>query len=433
MASSSPFLLSLFFLAFISSTNAIDIKFSKPYNPLILPVKKDDATLQYYSTFNVGSFSYKANAVIDLGGPFLWLNCNGSYRSSSYHAVECNTNECSAAGGSIFCSGCDGAFRPGCTNNTCGVFPYNPYNNSVATGGLGKDNIVFGPRSWKVSNFPLACGIPEQLYGLSKSAQGMIGLGKTPVSLPTQIFSAFNLPRKFAICVPSSGRHERFGGIVFGGGPYYMIPYPKDVSKLLVSTPLIVNPVSTAPVRNEGDASHEYFIGVKSIKIDGKSVPFNSSLLSIDKKGVGGAKISTVTPYTVLHTNIYKALVKEFGKSAASKKVASVTPVKPFGACFDSKTIHSYKTGSNVPVIDLVLQSESVCWRIHDSNSMVRVNKDVVCLGFVDGGSKPTTSIVVGGHQLEDNLLEFDIAASELRFSSSLLLYNTKCSHFKDV
>ena len=40
------------------------------------------------------------------------------------------------------------------------------------------------------------------------------------------------------------------------------------------------------------------------------------------------------------------------------------------------------------------------------ANSMVKVKENVLCLGVVDGGLKPRTSIVTGGHQLEDNMLE---------------------------
>ncbi|KAM1380189.1 hypothetical protein ACFX2I_021950 [Malus domestica] len=64
------------------------------------------------------------------------------------------------------------------------------------------------------------------------------------------------------------------------------------------------------------------------------------------------------------------------------------------------------------------------------ANSMVYVSNDVLCLGFVDGGEKPRTSIVIGGHQLEDNLLQFDLATSRLGFSSSLLFSRTTCGNF---
>ena len=243
-----------------------------------------------------------------------------------------------------------------------------------------------------------------------------------------QLANAFELKRKFALCVPSSSQLG-LGDIFIGGGPYYMLPYTKNVSELLITTPLIINPVSTAPIYSVGDPSDEYFIGVNSIKIGGKVVKFKTSLLSIDKKGVGGTKISTINPYTILHTSIYKAVVKDFVNKAASRKITRVASVAPFGACFSSKTIASTESGPGVPTIDLVLQNKSVYWRIYGANSMVKVKENVLCLGFVDGGSRPRTSIVIGGHQLEDNLLEFDLASSKLGFSSSLLLRNTSCSH----
>jgi hypothetical protein len=83
-----------------------------------------------------------------------------------------------------------------------------------------------------------------------------------------------------------------------------------------------------------------------------------------------------------------------------------------------------------VPQIDLVLQSSKVSWTIFGANSMVQVKSDVMCLGFVDGGLNPRTSIVIGGYQLENNLLQFDIATSRLGFSSSLLFRQTTCANF---
>jgi hypothetical protein len=81
----------------------------------------------------------------------------------------------------------------------------------------------------------------------------------------------------------------------------------------------------------------------------------------------------------------------------------------------------------DVPTIGLVLQG-GVEWTIFGGNSMVLVTKNVACLGFVDGGKEPRTAVVIGGHQLEDNLLEFDLVSSKLGFSSSLLLQNATCS-----
>ncbi|KAK3031176.1 hypothetical protein RJ639_035333 [Escallonia herrerae] len=144
--------------------------------------------------------------------------------------------------------------------------------------------------------------------------------------------------------------------------------------------------------------------------------------------GDGGTKISTVNPYTVLETSIYKAVTNAFVKHV--KDIPRVAPVAPFGTCFNAKNIGSTRVGPAVPQIDLVLQGESEYWRIFGVNSMVNAGNDVLCLGFVDGGLNPRTSIVIGGHQIEDNLLQFDLAASRLGFSSSLLFKQTNCGNF---
>ena len=125
--------------------------------------------------------------------------------------------------------------------------------------------------------------------------------------------------------------------------------------------------------------------------------------------------------------------VQDFVKKAGERRLKRVAPVPPFEACFDSSTVGNSVTGFAVPTIDLVLPG-GVQWTIHGVNSMVMTNKNVACLAFVNGGTKPRmssvkASIVIGGHQLEDNLLVFDLASSKLSFSSSLLLENTTCSH----
>eukprot|EP00257_Ricinus_communis_P017236 XP_015575634.1 basic 7S globulin [Ricinus communis] len=64
------------------------------------------------------------------------------------------------------------------------------------------------------------------------------------------------------------------------------------------------------------------------------------------------------------------------------------------------------------------------------ANSIVQVSDDVLCLGLIDGGSNPRTSIVIGGYQVENNLLQFDLATSRLGFSSLLFGRMTTCANF---
>ena len=315
----------------------------------------------------------------------------------------------------------------------CMDSPYNPI--SSLGGGLvekiGQDFLSVqstdgsNPRRVvSVPNFRFACAPNYILQGLASGAHGMVGLGRSNFDSPIfQFASAFNFPRKLALCLSPSN-----GVVFFGNAPYHFLPNEfDDVAKYLTYTPLILNPDSLiGSFANE--TSSEYFIGVTSVKVNGKPVPLNKTLLSFYGYGNGGTKISTVNPYTVLERSIYRAVVGAFVKALGN--VPRVKPVAPFGACFNIKGVGVTRTGLAVPTIDFVLQSEKVAWRIFGANSMVKVSDDVACLGFVDGGVGPVTSIVIGGHQIEDNLLQFDLEKSRLGFSSSLLLRQTSCANF---
>ncbi|RXH99677.1 hypothetical protein DVH24_021479 [Malus domestica] len=102
---------------------------------------------------------------------------------------------------------------------------------------------------------------------------------------------------------------------------------------------------------------------------------------------------------------------------AMSMNMTRVSIVAPFGQCFSSQKKNGTLIGPKVPIIDLVLQTELVKWRIHGRNSMVQVSNEVMCLGFLDGGLNLKTSMVIGGYQLEDTLLHFDVGASRLGFT----------------
>ncbi|WRX22076.1 Xylanase inhibitor [Theobroma cacao] len=331
------------------------------------------------------------------------------------------------------CGSCFDGPKPGCNNNTCGLLPANTVTRTATGGEVAQDVVSVQSTDGKnprkvvsVSKFLFTCGSTFLLEGLAGGVKGMAGLGRTKISMSSQFAAAFSFHRKFAVCLSSSSSSN--GVVFFGGGPYAFLPNNIDISKSLIDTPLILNPVSTAPAYFEVDPSSDYFIGVKGITINGKAVQLNEPLLAINKEGHGGTKISTVTPYTVMETSIYRAVVNAFIKEIS--KIPRVPAVAPLRACFNAKSFASTRLGPAVPQIDLVLQSKDVIWRIVGANSMVEVSNDVLCLGFVDGGLKPTTSIVIGGRQIENNLLQFDLATLRLGFSSSLLFQQTTCSNF---
>ncbi|KAK1351736.1 Basic 7S globulin [Heracleum sosnowskyi] len=408
-------LLIFFFAVGISSTYA---KF-KP-RAFLYSIRKDTKALQYYTSLQVSEREQYVPVVLDLGGQHTWFDCD-SYKLPTYKPISCGTTKCKNAKNNG-CLGCYSPRKPGCTNNTCD------------TQGLGEDaffvvdtnGLAVGITYELPKPFPFSCADSDSLRGLSSKTKGMTGLANTITSLHSQLSTKFKLPHKFALCLPSTTEYP-LGHMFIGGGPYYFQPYGKDIAKELITTKLVINPVSTYPIYSVGDASDEYFIDVTSISVDNKLVSVNATLLSIDKEGNGGTKLSTVTPFTKLQTSIYKSLVSDFKKAAALRKMKRVASVAPFGACFKASTVPKSQTGPVVPYIDIGLAGKQH-WRFYGANSMVSVKKDVLCLAFVDGGSKPTTSVVIGGHQMEDYLIEFDLVSSKLGISTSLLFRNTTCT-----
>ncbi|KAJ9550694.1 hypothetical protein OSB04_014739 [Centaurea solstitialis] len=430
----TPSFFSLLFLCsfFLIVSSSVD-KTTPPPKALLLPVSKDPKTLQYVTQVEQRTPLVPIKLTVDLGGDYMWVNCERGYASSTYHPAQCGSAPCRLLNTTSCNTKCYSAPRPDCYNNTCSHDPSNTVVSTGTSGQLGAD--VFKIRSTDgrnvlpsvtVHRLYFVCGNNFIEAGLASGVTGMAGFGRTGASLPAQLSSYFRFDRKFAVCLSSSTRSS--GVVFFGNGPYTFLTNV-DASASLMYTPLVINPATESGF--VGDASPKYFIGVKSIKINEKRVSINESLLSIDAEGYGGTTISTVDPYTVLEDSIYRAVVDAFLK-AMPKNVVRVSNVAPFEGCFSSKNIGSTRLGPAVPSIDLVLQRENVYWRIFGANSMVEAKKGVLCLGFVDTRTdfRPRFGMVIGGHQIEDNLLQFDVSRSRLGFSSSLLGRSTTCANF---
>uniref|UniRef100_A0A0D9WGB8 Peptidase A1 domain-containing protein n=1 Tax=Leersia perrieri TaxID=77586 RepID=A0A0D9WGB8_9ORYZ len=421
---------------------------------VVLPVSKDDATRQYVTTFRQRTPQVPVKAVLDLAGAMLWVDCEpGSYASSSYAGVPCGSKPCRYLKNAGCAVTCLDAPSSGCLNDTCAEFPKNTAT-SVSTAGNVITDVLSLPTTFRPAPGPFAtapafvftCGHTFLTEGLAAGATGMASLSRGRFALPTQLADTFGFSRnKFALCLPPA---SAAGVVVFGDAPYTFQP-GGDHSKSLIYTPLLVNPVSTVPygrkqkmtkyfignttIQLNGRVSKEkptdYFIGLTGMKVNGRVVSLNATLLAIDKKGVGGTKLSTVTPYTVLERSIHKAVIDAFARETAT--IPRAPAVEPFELCYDGSNLRTTRAGPAVPTIELMLQNTAAPWVVVGANSMVATKGSVLCLGVVDAGTEPQTSVVIGGHMMEDNLLEFDLEGSRLGFSSYLPSQLTSCNNFR--
>ena len=436
MAMSLPFFFFFFFFSFCvpSSSSSSSSSFSLP---VLSPITKDHQTNQYSLSLCLKTPLEPSKLLLDLGGSFSWVDCHKHYVSSTYHHIPCNSSLCTLLSLNS-CAHCYRAPSPTCANDTCATTLHNSVTGKsifhsalVDAAALPTTDGRNPGRLALLANFAFACSTTDLLKGLAKGVTGSAGLGWSDLSLPVQFIAGLSLPRVFALCLSGSPSAP---GVGFYGsaGPYHFLP-EIDLSKKLIYTPLLVNPYGTALDSNHGRPSDEYFIGVTALKVNGHAVDLNPALLTVDLNGNGGTKISTVAPYTVLESSIYEALTHAFIAESAGLNLTVHYPVKPFRVCFPADDVMETTVGPAVPTVDLVMQSDDVFWRIFGRNSMVRILEegvDVWCLGFVDGGVRPRTSIVIGGHQMEDNLLQFDLGLKRLGFSSSVLVHHTMCANF---
>ena len=422
-------------LAFFSGSNVANSEKTQPTG-LIFPIRKDTETLQYYTTLNISKPDNSVQLVMALGDQHTWFNCD-DFDLPTYKSISCNTEKCKRYRG-YDCMDCSLLIPvpPRCINNGCAVTYANPYalqavNNSLAEDALfvqSTNGVSVGLTYKSPQPFPFSCS--DLVRYLASGSKGMIGLVNTTTSLHAQMSSQFNLPHKFALCLPSTSEH--FPGHMFiGGGPYIFPPYSKNIAKKLITTKLVSYPVDTDKIYTITDPYDEYFIDIKSISIDKKLVPFKASFLSINKDGFGGTTFSTKTPYTSLQTSIYTAFISAFSEAAAHRKMKRVDG--PFDLCFNATSISRSKTGPVVPHIDIGFVGAKNDWRLYGANSMVSVSEQVLCLAFYDGGKYPRTSVIIGGYQLENYLIEFDLVSSEVGISSSLLTRNTTCSQSRAI
>ncbi|CAM0884787.1 unnamed protein product [Alopecurus aequalis] len=312
----------------------------------------------------------------------------------------------------------------------CTAHPHNPVSGDTASGDMTQFttslNATDGKNPLYAVSFEVttSCAPESLLAKLPADAVGVVGLARSSLALPAQIADTQKVANKFALCLPSGGA----GVAIFGGGPLFLLPpgRPDVVATLAGETPLV----------KHGESPGYYISAEKGIAVNQAQVP-------IDGDGYGSAPLlvglSSTIPYTALRTDVYRAFIKAFDAAIAGR--ARDTPaVAPFELCYDSTQLGSTRLGYAVPQIDLMLQG-GTNWTVFGGNSMAQVNENTACLAFVEmkGGDKQAgyggegteaPAVVIGGFQMENNLLVFDEKNQRLGFSSLLWGRQTTCSNF---
>ncbi|CAN6216707.1 unnamed protein product [Urochloa humidicola] len=266
-------------------------------------------------------------------------------------------------------------------------------------------------------SFPATTTCAPRQPNLPAGAVGTAGLApSSQSSLLAQIARTQRVAKKLAICLPSDGKTtsgNSVGVVIYGGGPL-IFPDRGDFTTMLAGT---------APLVGFG-GSPGYFVSATGIAVEGSRIGKPAPLV---------VELSTTTPYTALRPDVYGPLVKAWDQAASGRSfpwMQRVTAVAPFERCYNSTklSVSLSLLGYGVPGIDLVLGSGSN-YSITGGNSMVQVNSNTACLGFVKASGQAAAA-VLGGFQMENRLLVLDAEKRTFAFTTFLNAVGLSCSNF---
>ncbi|CAL5094614.1 unnamed protein product [Urochloa decumbens] len=414
--------------------------------PLVSPLANDPAT----SLYTISIMDGGGPLVVDLAGDLVWSAC-----APGHPTFSCGSAECAAAAGSTcpeqgqrrpwqqdYGAGAviDGVGDRQCTCTARACDPTARARAQCAAGDLTSFAMSASATDGRNALRPVAfeavgaCAPePDWLLPAGGHATGVAGFGRgAPLSLPSQLAARRGLGRRFALCLP--------GVAIFGDTPIYLGSYPPDLMTTIASTPLVSRNNHTSA------GAGGYYLPVEAISVSWPSwgvaatrAALPAGALELDATtGRGGVALSTVTRYTAMRPDVYRAVAQAFGDAIGRPGYVRPAPaVPPFSLCYDTASLrHVRVLGWDVPSIHLELGAgASMNWTMGSGNSMVQVGDDgALCLAFVEmrgaAADPAAPAVVIGGYQVEDNLLVFDEDEEVLHFSGLLWGSGATCSGF---
>ncbi|KAJ3676194.1 hypothetical protein LUZ60_003606 [Juncus effusus] len=380
---------------------------SSPPEALVSPIYKDSKTSLYTIPINNGKL-----LVLDLTNPLIWSIC-----SSNHPTISCTSSTCATANqfSSQSCKNSkklrDGEAKYSCN---CTARPYNPISDQCGMGDLTLSVLTSNTTDGKnplyptnLTNAVVSCAPRNLLIKLPTGATGIAGLGSSDLTLPSQLSSLLNIERQFALCLPAVGTGVSF----FGSGPFFLLTIIQpNITSLLRYVPLIKNPSRSS-----------YYITMRGIAVNQQAVQLPQNAFA---KGV---TLSTVSSYTIVREDIYTIFLNAY--ATATKDYPRVKPIKPFDLCFDSTKLGSTRVGYAVPQIDLMFDGGKN-WTVFGANSVAQVDTNTACFAFLPNQTEQKATMVVGGFQMENNFLLFDLKNSRLGYSGLLFGIMTTCNNF---
>ena len=359
-------------------------------------------TLNYVTTIALGGDSSGAasnfTVIVDTGSDLTWVQCKPcrycySQRdplfdpagSATYAAVPCNASACAvslkeATGAPGTCA------RTGGGSERC-YYGLAYGDGSFSRGVLATDTVGLGGVS--LEGFVFGCGLSN--HGLFGGTAGLMGLGRTELSLVSQTASRFG--GVFSYCLPATTSGDSTGSLSLGGG---------DSSAYRNTTPVAYTRMIADPAQPPF-----YFMNVTGAAV-GEAAVTASGL------GARNVLIDSGTVITRLAPSVYHAVRAEFALQFGADEPY---PTAPGFSILD--TCYNLTGHDEVKVPLLTLQLEGGAEVSVDAAGMlfmVRKDGSQVCLAMASLPYEDQMPII-GNYQQKNKRVVYDTVGSRLGFA----------------
>jgi hypothetical protein len=299
-----------------------------------------DLVTEYTMALSVGTPPQRFFVFIDTGSDLLWLNCKPCIQcishsfgspfdpslSSSYRNTSCTDNFCK-----VLITHPNIAGEVSCEDFKCKYFSAYGLGFVTSQGNVAYETLtVTNIDGWSTSipNVLFGCG-HNQSNNFFFGADGILGLGRSPISLPSQLRNIY--PDIFSYClVPFSSSTTNTSTFFFGS------PLGFKLHRHLVYTPIV----------NQTFSAH-YYVGLTGISVNGtllKNIPPDT--FDINKTThAGGVLLDSGGAFTFFNTVAYTAVSKELQRLITLPQV-NHTVDNLFPLCFNlaNGSIHDFPT-----------------------------------------------------------------------------------------
>ncbi|KOM49244.1 hypothetical protein LR48_Vigan08g007100 [Vigna angularis] len=337
-------------------------------------ITRDDG--EYLLSYSVGTPPFQVYGIADTGSDITWLQCKpckpcynqtspmfDPSKSSTYRILSYSSKICKSVKGTTK----DG--------DHC-EYTISYGDGSKSQGDLSEEILTLDSTNGSSIQFPrtvIGCGRRNTVSSEGK-ASGVVGLGRGPVSLISQLGSSIG--GKFSYCLaPTSNTSSRlnFGDAAVVSG------------KGTVSTPIFSR------------GAVFYYLTLEAFSVGNKTIQLGSS--SSESDGEGNIIIDSGTTLTLLPDDVYSKLESAVAHEVKLKRVKG-----PLSLCFES-SFHDLKA----PVIMAHFRGADV--KLNAVNTFVEVDERVVCFAFVP------SNLAIFGNMAQMNLLVgYDLEKKRVSF-----------------